>query len=44
VQAMAAVTESVARAFVGPGDEPVEGHGHIENGCGHGSSFPVCSE
>jgi hypothetical protein len=29
-----------ARIFVWPGDEPVQGQGHVENGCGHGVSFP----
>jgi hypothetical protein len=37
-----AVAEPVVRSFVGPRDEPVEGHGHVENGCGHGVSFLVC--
>ena len=31
--------EPVVRSLVGPGDESVEGHGHVENGCGHGVSF-----
>jgi hypothetical protein len=43
VQAVPTVAEPIARSFVRPGDEPVEGHGHVENGCGHGvsSSWPV---
>ena len=40
VEAVPAVAEPVVRSFVGPGDEPVEGHGHVENGGGHGASFP----
>src|SRR4029453_10127294 len=36
----AAVTEPVARSLIRPGDESVERHGHVENGCGHGVSFP----
>src|SRR5215207_4373648 len=40
VQAFPAVTEAVIRSLVGAGDEPVEGRGHVENGCGHGVSFP----
>ena len=40
VQAVAAVAEPVVRSFVWPGNETVEGHGHVENGCGHGGSFP----
>src|SRR5918992_245994 len=35
-----AVIEAVVRSLVGPGDEPVEGDGHVVNGCGHGVSFP----
>jgi hypothetical protein len=30
---------SWVRPFVWPGDEPVEGHGHVQNGCGHGVWF-----
>src|SRR5215207_2700667 len=40
VQAVPAVTEAVVRSLIGPGDESVEGDGHVENGCGHGVSFP----
>src|SRR5215204_4682529 len=40
VQAVPAVTEAVVRSLIGPGDEPVEGDGHVENSCGHGVSFP----
>src|SRR6266540_3008101 len=39
VQAVPAVAEPVARSLVGAGDEPVEGHRHVENGRGHGVSF-----
>src|SRR5262245_7551918 len=31
VQTFPAVTQAVVRPLVGPGDEPVEGHGHVEN-------------
>src|SRR5215208_6317715 len=40
VQAVPALPETVVRSLIGPGDESVEGHGHVENGCGHGVSFP----
>jgi hypothetical protein len=40
VQAVPAVTEAVVRSLTGPGDESVEGDGYVENGCGHGISFP----
>src|SRR5207249_6439542 len=40
VQAVPAVAEPVPRSLIGPGDESVEGHGHVKNGCGHGVSFP----
>jgi hypothetical protein len=43
VQAVSAVAEPVAGSFVWPGDEPVEGHGHVENGGGHGISLPRSS-
>jgi hypothetical protein len=33
VQAVTAVAEPVVVCFVGPGDESVEGHGHVKNGC-----------
>jgi hypothetical protein len=33
VQAVPAVTEAVIRSLVGPGDEPIEGHRHVENSC-----------
>jgi hypothetical protein len=33
VQALTAVAEPIAGSRVGPGDEPVEGHGHVANGC-----------
>src|SRR5215204_1081245 len=39
VEAMPAVAEAVPRSCVRPGDEPVERHGHGENGCGHGVSL-----
>src|SRR5215217_6098991 len=39
VHAFPAVAEAVLRALVWPGDEPVERHGHVEDGCGHGVSF-----
>ena len=39
VQTVPAVAQPVVRSLVGPGDESVEGHGHVENGCGHGGSF-----
>src|SRR5215204_3531331 len=42
VQAVPAVTEAVVWSLIGPGDESVEGDGHVENGCGHGVSFLVC--
>jgi hypothetical protein len=29
-------------SFVWSGDETVQGHGHVENGCGHGVSFLAC--
>src|SRR5688500_16216999 len=32
--------EPVVRSLIRPGDESVEGHGHVENGCAHGVSFP----
>ena len=35
---LAAVAEAVVEAFIGPCDEPVEGHRHVENGGGHGGS------
>src|SRR5205085_10419840 len=35
VQAVPTVAEPVARSLIGPGDESVEGHGHVKNGCGH---------
>jgi hypothetical protein len=38
VQAVAAIAEPVVRSLVRPGEESVEGHGHVENGCGHGVS------
>src|SRR5581483_234231 len=38
VQASPAVAEPVARARIGAGDESVERHRHVENGCGHGGS------
>jgi hypothetical protein len=38
VQAFPAVAEPVARSGIGAGDESVVGHGHVENGCGHGVS------
>ncbi len=41
VQAVSAVAEAVVRSLIRPGDEPVEGHGHVENGCGHGVPFVV---
>ena len=40
VEAKAPVAEPVAGRFVWSGNEPVEGHGHVEHGCGHGLSFP----
>jgi hypothetical protein len=40
VEAVAAVAEAVVDALVGPCDESVEGHGHVEDGCGHGVSLP----
>jgi hypothetical protein len=40
MQAVPAVAEPVARSLVWPGDESVEGHGHVQNGCGHGVTFP----
>src|SRR5215212_12226704 len=39
VQAVPAVTTAVVRSLIGTGDEPVEGHGHVENGCGHAFPF-----
>jgi hypothetical protein len=41
VQAVAAIAEAVVWSLIGPRDEPVEGDGHVENGCGHGVSFLV---
>jgi len=43
VEAVPAVAEPVAGSFVRSSDEPVEGHGHVENGCGHGVSSPGLS-
>ena len=43
VQAVPAVAEPVVRPLIWPGDEPVERHGHVQNGCGHGASLPVWS-
>ena len=40
VQTVPAVAEPVARSLIRPGDESVERHGHVENGCGHGVSSP----
>jgi hypothetical protein len=40
VQAVPAVAEPVPRSLIGPGEESVEGHGHVKNGCGHGVFFP----
>src|ERR1700730_9785286 len=40
VQAVPAITEPVARSLVGPGDESVEGHGHVQHGIAHGLSGP----
>jgi hypothetical protein len=37
--AVPAFAERVARSFVWPGDETVEGLGHVENGRRHGVSF-----
>jgi hypothetical protein len=39
VKAVPTVAEPVAGSLVGPVDEAVEGHRHVENGCGHGVSF-----
>jgi hypothetical protein len=41
VQPEPTVAEAVARPRVWPGDEPIERHGHVENGCGHDASFPA---
>src|SRR5207302_11050288 len=42
VEAVPAVAEAVVRSLIGSGDEPVEGDGHVENGCGHGVPFLDC--
>jgi hypothetical protein len=44
VQTVSAIAEPVARSLIRPGDESVERHGHVENGCGHGVSFLVCEQ
>src|SRR4029079_16936650 len=44
VQAHAAVTETVLRRLVRPGDEPVERDGHVETGRGHGVSLPASAD
>ena len=40
VEAVAAVAEPVVGRFVWSGDESVEGHGHVEHGCGKDLPFP----
>src|SRR5919106_888398 len=40
VQAVPAVAEGVVESLIRTSDESVERHGHVENGCGHGVSFP----
>jgi hypothetical protein len=37
--AFPAVAEAVVLSFVGAGDEPVDRHGHVEDGCRHGVTF-----
>src|SRR5215212_5753968 len=39
LQAVPAVTKAVVRPLIGTGDEPVERHGHVENGCRHAFPF-----
>jgi hypothetical protein len=38
VQPVSTVAEPVVGSLIRPGDESVEGHGHVENGSGHGAS------
>ena len=35
------VTEAVFRPLVRPSDEPIERHGHVQNGYGQGASLPA---
>src|SRR4029453_11978100 len=44
MQAVPPVAECVVWSLIWPGDESVEGHGHVEDGCGHGvSPFLFCT-